>query len=137
MLSLKTLFANIAGKITLRNFRNHHNSERINYYVSKTVNELEFQKTENLFIRRGLFRSRCTVYIRRGILRGYFYLCKVSEKKILLMQQFNEIVTRGGFERARVQLFGQREESFRSLPEIIDLEYCHRVGQFVLLQVIV
>lgn len=61
----------------------------------------------------------------------------VAKKKTLLAQQPNKIVAHGWLEAARVQLLSQCEEWLWVALEEADLEYRLRIGQLILLQIVI
>lgn len=65
------------------------------------------------------------------------YLGVVAKKKTLLAQQPNKIVAHGWLEATRVQLLSQCEEWLWVALEEADLEYRLRIGQLILLQIVI
>lgn len=61
----------------------------------------------------------------------------VAKKKTLLAQQPNKIVAHGWLEATRVQLLSQCEEWLWVALEEADLEYRLRIGQLILLQIVI
>lgn len=61
----------------------------------------------------------------------------VAKKKTLLAQQPNKIVAHGWLEATWVQLLSQCEEWLWVALEEADLEYRLRIGQLILLQIVI